>query len=87
MISIMLSLDDFRISTFEQKCDVVTAYSIYISMRMLGDSKVYLYHTGQFFIEVYYSQSYKQVLMIHAFNDLMSLEPYIEKVSLAALGF
>lgn len=82
----MQSLDDFRVSSFEQKCDVVTTRSSYISMRILGDSKVYLYHTCKFFIEVYYSPTYKQVLMIHAFNDLMSLEPYIEKVSLADLG-
>lgn len=82
----MLSLDDFRISSFEQKCDVVTTHSTYISMRVLGDSKVYLYHAGKFFVEVYYSPSYKQVLMIHAFNDIMSLEPYIERVSLASLG-
>lgn len=56
-------------------------------MRLLGDSKVYLYHTGDFFIEVYYSPSYKQVLMIHAFNDLRSLEPYADKVSLADIDF
>jgi hypothetical protein len=85
--TVMLTLDDFRISSFEQKCDVITTYSNYISMRVLGDSKIYLYHTGKFFIEVYYSPTYKQVLMIHAFNDMMSLEPYIEKVSLASLGF
>ena len=83
----MLTLDDFRVSSFEKKCDVVTTHSNYISVRMLGVSKVYLYHTGQFFIEVYYSPSYKQVLMIHAFNDQMSMEPYIEKVSLAGIGF
>jgi hypothetical protein len=83
----MLSLDDFRVSSFEKKCEVVTAESNYISMRLLGDSKVYLYHTGKFFIEVYYSPTYKQVLMIHAFNDLRSLEPYIEKVSLVGIGF
>jgi hypothetical protein len=82
----MLSLDDFRVSSFEKKCEVVTAESNYVSMRLLGDSKVYLYHTGKFFIEVYYSPTYKQVLMIHAFNDLRSLEPYIERVSLAGLG-
>ena len=83
----MLSLDDFRVSSFEHKCDVITAHSTYISLRILGDSKVYLYHTGKFFIEVYYSPTYKQVLMIHAFNDLRSMEPYIEKVSLTGLGF
>jgi hypothetical protein len=83
----MLNLDDFLISTFEEKCDVVSTQSNYISLRILGDSKVYLYHTGKFFIEVYYSPTYKQVLMIHAFNDLMSLEPYLERVSLAGIGF
>lgn len=83
----MLTLDDFRISDFETKCDVVSTYSTYVAMRMLGDSKVYLYHSGKFFIEVYYSPTYKQVLMIHAFNDLMSMEPYVEKISLAGLGF
>lgn len=83
----MLTLDDFRVSSFEKKCEVVTARSNYISMRLLGDSKVYLYNTDSFFIEVYYSPSYKQVLMIHAFNDLRSLEPYIDKVSLSDLGF
>lgn len=83
----MITLEDFRISSFDQKCDVVSSYSNYVSMRLLGDSKVYLYHTGQFFIEVYYSPTYKQVLMIHAFNDLRSLEPYIERVSLRDLGY
>jgi hypothetical protein len=83
----MLTLDDFLISTFEEKCDIVSLRSTYISLRILGDSKVYLYHAGKFFIEVYYSPMYKQVLMIHAFNDLMSLEPYIEKVSLTGIGF
>jgi hypothetical protein len=83
----MVTLDDFLISSFEAKCDVITSQANYISIRVLGDSKVYLYHTGKFFIEVYYSPTYKQVLMIHAFNDLMSLEPYIEKVSLAGIGF
>lgn len=83
----MLNLDDFLISTFEEKCDVVSTQSNYISLRILGDSKVYLYHTGKFFIEVYYSPTYKQVLMIHAFNDLMSLEPYLERVSLVGIGF
>ena len=82
----MLTLDDFRISSFEKKCEVVTSQANYISMRVLGDSKVYLYNTGEFFIEVYYSPSYKQVLMIHAFNDMRSLEPYIDKVSLVDLG-
>jgi hypothetical protein len=77
--------DDFRVASFEKKCDLVIANSNYIISRKLGDAKVYLYHTGKFFIEVYYSSKYKKVLMINAFDDLIGLEAYADNVSLADL--
>jgi len=82
----MISLKDFRYASFEKKCDMVTCHSNYMTMRLLGDCKVYLYHTGKFFIEVYYSSTYQKVLMIQAFNDLPGLDPYVEAVSLTELN-
>ena len=82
----MITLNDFKTSSFEKKCDVVTTQSNYVACRNMGNCKVYLYHSGEFFIEVYYSPIYKKVLMIHAFNDAEALTPYAEKVSLAELG-
>jgi hypothetical protein len=82
----IFSIDDFKRASFEKKCDVVTTQSNYIVTRTLGNCKVYLYHTGDFFIEVFYSPIYKKVLMINAFNDVDSLLPYSESVSLNALG-
>lgn len=81
----MITIEDFRVSSFERKCDLVIANSNYIASRKLGDAKVYLYHTGEFFIEVYYSSKYKKVLMINAFDDLLGLETYADNVSLADL--
>ena len=81
----MTTLNDFLYSSFEKKCDIVTLNSHFVTGRKLGDCKIYLYHTGEFFIEVYYSIVYKKVLMINAFNDSLSLEPYLETVSLADL--
>ena len=52
----------------------------------MGNCKVYLYHSGNFFIEVFYSPIYKKVLMINPFNDLDALIPYVDNVSLASLG-
>jgi hypothetical protein len=83
----MITIEDFRVASFERKCDLVIANSNYIASRKLGDAKVYLYHTGEFFIEVYYSSKYKKVLMINAFDDLLGLETYAENVSLTDLGF
>ena len=83
----MSTIDDFKTYSFEKKCDVVTTQSNFIASRNMGNCKVYLYHTGEFFIEVFYSPIYKKVLMIHALNDAETLTPYAEHVSLATLGF
>lgn len=82
----MISLEDFECATFEKKCDIVTTGTHYLSMRKLGDCKVYLYHTDIFFIEVYYSPLHKKVLRIHAFKNTEDLMPYAESVSLTDLG-
>jgi hypothetical protein len=85
-LTFMITLNDFREASYEKKCDLVTHSSNYIANRILADCKVYLYHTGDFFIEVYYSPNYQSVLMIHAFNDANGLQPYIDGFSLAELG-
>ena len=82
----MITLEDFKYASFERKCDVVTTSSNYLTMRKLGDCKVYLYHADDFFIEVYYSPGYKKVLMINAFKSVDDLMPYAESVSLADLA-
>jgi hypothetical protein len=81
----MLTLTDFQKSSFEEKCDWVTASSDFLFARKLGNAKVYLYHAKDFFIEVYYSPAYKKILMINAFSSLMGLDPYLESISLSEL--
>jgi hypothetical protein len=81
----MINLQDFKFASFEKKCDVVTSQSTYLMTRVLGNCKVYLYYTGEFFIEVYYSPVYRKVLMINAFNDQAALAPYEDMISLADL--
>lgn len=82
----MISIDDFRYASFERKCDVVTTQSTYLMTRSLGNCKIYLYHSGEFFIEVYYSPVYRKVLMINPFTDTAGLAPYADLISLADLA-
>ena len=81
----MITLEDFKYASFEKKCDVVTSFSNYLTMRKLGDCKIYLYYADDFFIEVYYSPVFKKVLMINAFKNAEELMPYVESVSLSDL--
>jgi hypothetical protein len=83
----MYTLQDFRVMPFEKKCDVITFRGNYIAQRVLGDCKVFLYFTAEFFIEVFYSPKHQKVLMINAFDKSIGLEPYLDNVSLADLGF
>jgi hypothetical protein len=82
----MRSIEVFRLSSFEKKCDLVIADSYYITSRKLADKKIYLYHIGEFFVEVHYSSVDKRVLMISAFDDIAGMEPYVENVSLRELA-
>ena len=81
----MINIHDFRILTFEKKCDVVTYYGQYLVYRFLGDCKVFLYGAEDFFIEVFYSTKYQKVLMINAFDQFSGIEPYLEGISLTDL--
>lgn len=82
----MYSISEFRVMPFHKKCDVITFNGTYILQRMLGDCKVFLYDTGSFFSEVFYSPKYQKVLMINAFDKPIGLEPYLEEISLADLN-
>lgn len=81
----MFTLDEFRVMTFEKKCDVITFYGNYLAQRTLADCKVFLYFAEGFFIEVFYSPKYQKVLMINAFDKPIGLEPYLERISLEDL--
>jgi len=78
-----LSLYDFRVMPFEQKCDIITFHGNYLIHRTLGECKVFLYHTNRFFVEVFFSTAHQKVLMINAFDHAMGLHPYLDKISLA----
>lgn len=81
----MINISEFRVMPFEKKCDVVTYFGQYLAHRFLGECKVFLYNTDDFFIEVYYSSKYQKVLMINAFEQDAGLEPYLEIISLSDL--
>ncbi len=78
----MPTINEFKEASFEQKCDWVVTHADYLAMRWLADCKVLLYASGNFFIEVYFSTTYKRVLMLNAFHEPNQLMPYVEGVSL-----
>ena len=77
----MTSIEDFKVASFEKKCEHVTTKTTYIASRSDQKETTYLYHSGKFFIEVVYAPILKRVILINAFNDANYLLPYTESVS------
>jgi hypothetical protein len=77
----LTSLEDFKLASFEKKCDHITTRASYLSSRSEMDQKAFLYHSEKYFIEVHYSLTNKRVTVIRAFSDPDNLLPYVETVS------
>lgn len=78
----MTTIADFRIMPLEKKCDIITFTCNYLMHRAVGECKVFLYHSTDFFIEVFYSSDKSKILMINAFENTNGLEPYLDIISL-----
>jgi len=83
----MNSREDFQRASFTEKCDWVSVSSNFIMARSLGNAKIYLYHSVDFFIEVYYAPTYKKILTISTFSSITGLTPYLDQILLTLLGF
>lgn len=81
----MISLNEFEQADFDKKCDVITAYSDYLTTAKFADTCLYLYYVSGFFVEVMYSTQNKRVVMISAFENSDRLALYVEDVSLTDL--
>ena len=81
----MLSLDEFRVLSFEKKCEVVTFGASYLLHRQEGAHKIFLYEAGNFFVEVLYSVREHKVAGFNAFSHQRWLDPYLEMISLEDL--
>ena len=80
-----MTLQDFKIASFDKKCEWIVKHTDYLAAREDAAAKTYLYHTDKFFIEVTYSYKYKRVTSIKEFTDIDRLLVYSEEVSLAEL--
>lgn len=78
----MISITDFQTLPFDKQCDFITVFADYLINRVELDKKYYLYYMKDYFVEVCYSPYESKVKHIQAFQNVDSLEPYLEEVSL-----
>ncbi|MTI20493.1 hypothetical protein E1176_05610 [Fulvivirga sp. RKSG066] len=82
----MIAIDDFQVLPFNKQCDFITVFADYLVYRIELDKKFYLYHMGDFFVEVCYVPYEGRVENINAFLDSDMLEPYLEQINIEVLS-
>lgn len=81
----MITLKDFQILPFNKQCDFITVFADYLIYRIELDTKYYLYHMGDFFVEVCYAPYEARVKQINAFKSIHQLEPYLEDIGVTSV--
>lgn len=81
----MFTIEEFQELTFEKKCNLVTFNASYLTFRISENLQTFLYDSGEYFIEVFYSKIDQRVLGFNAFSDISGLEAYLETISLEGL--
>lgn len=83
----MISIDDFKVLSFNKKCDFITVFADYLLYRVEESKKYYLYHMKDYFVEVCYLPQEGEVLGIKAFHQIDSIEPYFEHIDISDLSY
>ncbi len=81
----LVTLADFKGSSFHKKCEWITKNAIYLTSKELNFNKLYLYSAGSFFIEVHYNIRKSRVSYIREFTGSDNLLPYLENISIKDL--
>ena len=79
----MITLDDFQTLPFDEKCDCITVFADYIVYRVEKERKFYLYYLENYFVEVSYSPTKREVLGIHAFKNMNLATPYLRDIDIS----
>jgi hypothetical protein len=80
-----MTIERFASASFDKKCDWIIKNTAYLIASKTDEGTVYLYHSGDFFIEVYYSKKQQRVTDIRWFNDIDRLTLYTLEISLAEI--
>lgn len=82
-----MRLDDFnRMDQYQQLREVWERGTLLFETRRYN-VYVYLFQLGKFYVELCTLKRNDKVIMINAFDDTKSLEPYLDEIDISSLGY
>lgn len=78
-----MALEHFKTLDKETQQDLVLAHGTFLAERVDGPFRIMLYELENFYVEVHFFNLYNKVAFFTAFDDIESLEPYLEQMDLS----
>lgn len=80
-----MTLSAFKALNLYNRIDRLFHQGIQLTTRRERNYMVGLYQLGRFYVEVYYDRKEKDITEVRAFENMATLEPYLEAINIEPL--
>jgi len=80
-----MKLTEFNLLDEIQQAEALLNYGVLIAERMYKEFRILLYQLHQFYVEVYYHNTFSMIQGFRGFEGTTALEPYLEEIDISCL--
>lgn len=77
-----MTLYKFNLLSFDYQLNCVWEQGTFLMTRRIGKFYLCLYGLESFYVEIRYSQDFRQITACRSFRSSIALEPYLEQIEL-----
>ncbi|MDH5599092.1 MAG: hypothetical protein OEY34_08205 [Cyclobacteriaceae bacterium] len=79
----MIGIEDFKILSFDKKCELVTVCGDFLAHLNFGSVKYYLYNLENFYVEIAYSTERKKITQVIPIQNINQLDRYLDEIDIS----
>jgi len=80
-----MKLTDFNLLDEIKQAEALLNYGVLVAERMYKNFTIFLYQVNQFYVEVYYHNTFSIIQGFRGFENTNALEPYLEEIDITSL--
>jgi len=80
-----MKLTDFNLLDEIKQAEALLNYGVLVAERMYKNFTIFLYQVNQFYVEVYYHNTFSIIQGFRGFENTNALEPYLDEIDITSL--
>lgn len=84
-ILLPMKLSDFNLLDEIKQAETLLNYGVLVAERIYKNFTIFLYQVNQFYVEVYYHNTFSMIQGFRGFETGNALEPYLEQIDITSL--